>query len=127
MIVKIIFSAFLVWLPSFFFAFLESLWELISIPIKGAKFQSLTLSVVKDIIRNCTTGLPTSTANVENTNKRFWACVSFFRDNGTIPSPIVVTRLGDGFKIADGNHRLAAIIHVGVTPDFEIPAWLAII
>lgn len=39
--------------------------------------------------------------------------------------PVVGTETGCGLEIVDGNHRLAAIVHLGLADRFNLPIWIA--
>ena len=103
----------------------ECEWELVEIPLIFANFKSFTLDTISDIISNAVEGIPTCTTDLIGGKDRFWACASFYRANGTVPWPIVVYELDDFIRIVDGFHRLAAIIHIGFSPEFKVPAWVA--
>lgn len=103
----------------------ECEWELISIKLSSANFKHYTLQTVFDIITFAVKGIPTSTANLERTKERFLACASFYREHNTVPWPIVVYEFGKFIRVVDGYHRLAAIFHIGFSPELKIPAWLA--
>ena len=103
----------------------ECEWELISIPLILTNFKLHTLQTIFDIITFSVKGIPTSTANLERTQERFWACASFYREHNTVPWPIVIYEFDEFIRVVDGFHRLAAIFHIGFSPEFKIPAWLA--
>ena len=100
-------------------------WELITIPFNVFNIYDSTRRTIQDIIISAVKDIETSVANLERTKERFWACASFYRKHGTIPFPVVVYQDFGFFRLIDGFHRIASVIHVGYSNDFTIPAWLA--
>ena len=45
-------------------------------------------------------------------------------NTGQIPKPIIVLQRNGIFEIVDGNHRIAALLHVGIPPNYKIPMWM---
>jgi len=99
-------------------------WELMEIDLSQSSFTNGSISMVKAIIGHAVNNLPTETANVENTKERFSSCVSYIKEHGTIPKPIILTRVSDGFNVMDGNHRMAAIAFTK-PENIKILAWVA--
>jgi len=100
-------------------------WELRDIFIPSERFDQISMRTIYSIIGNCIHGQVTMTTNVENTNERFRTCTAFFKKHGNIPSPVVLSDTGNGLRIWDGNHRLAAVFHANPPIDIEIKAWVA--
>jgi hypothetical protein len=101
-------------------------WRLLSLPMNQSVYHPETLTRVQWIVNNCAFGQQTPTADVQNTRERFWAAATFIRINGKLPSPVVGITTKEGFEIVDGNHRLAALVFLGLPITFSFPAWIAI-
>ncbi|WNC71443.1 hypothetical protein RGQ13_15120 [Thalassotalea psychrophila] len=104
---------------------IDCTWELIDINLPQSKFTNGSISMATAIVGNAAYGKLTDTANVENTKERFQSCVSYIKEHGNIPTPIILTRINDGFSVMDGNHRLAAILFTVNPLDIVIKAWVA--
>ena len=103
----------------------ECEWELITINLAEAKFTNGSMDMFKAIIGNAAYGVPTETADIENTVNRFRACTAYIQKHGNIPLPIIVTNINGGYFVMDGNHRMAAVAHHNPPSNLGIPAWLA--
>lgn len=103
----------------------ELVWVLERIDLATKPFTPGSLDAVKGLIQQHVLGLDTLYANLANTQERFRACASFIREHGDLPAPIAVIDTGAAYDLLDGNHRLAALFHVGLPPGFQAPAWVA--
>lgn len=100
-------------------------WSLVKINIAAVKIDPYSQWAYQSIIDHCTTGALTEiTANLQNTKERFEACKEYVLTSGTIPAPIVGAFRNNMLEVMDGNHRLAALFHVGVTDPCWITAWV---
>lgn len=82
---------------------------------------------LKSIRKGFEEGIPTLWVGVADTKERFRACADFIRANGAIPGSIIVLdRGGFGLDVVDGNHRVAALLHVGIPSGYKIPVWIPI-
>lgn len=105
----------------------ECEWELTNIIVDSINLHDRTLKIIGEITINAVEGIQTSATDQIGIGgkERFWACAAFYREHGTLPSPIVFYKFSNYIRILDGFHRLAAIFHIGVPYDFKIPAWFA--
>ena len=94
-------------------------WNLTSLPLMESIFHPQTVARAEAIIGHCVRGEQTVTANLHNTKERFWACASFIEINRRVPQPLIAVDLPAGFEIVDGNHRLAALVHLGFGNSFR--------
>ena len=101
-------------------------WSRIEIEIYPELFTDITCRHLIAIIDCCVESAFTITANLLDTKDRFRACAEFISTNGTIPKPIVAVVRSRKVEIVDGNHRIAALLHVGVTPGYKVPMWVPI-
>src|SRR5262249_39784519 len=101
-------------------------WVLSSLRLTELVFHPQTVHRAEAIIGHCVRNEPTVTANLHNSKQRFWACASFIQAHGNVPKPLVAVSLPFGFEVVDGNHRLAALIHLGFPSSFHIQAWLGL-
>lgn len=100
-------------------------WSLVKLNIAAVRINPSSQWAYQSIIDHCTTGAFTAiTANLQDTQERFRACTEYVRTNGTIPAPIVAIVRNNMLEVMDGNHRLAALFHVGVTDPCWIHAWV---
>ena len=99
-------------------------WDLVDIDFRKIKISTSSQFALHAVIQFCTAGTHTEAANLANTKDRFRACADFIAANGRIPSPIVAIIRGEEFDIVDGNHRIAALAHVGPPKNYLIPAWV---
>ncbi|MCG7895322.1 MAG: hypothetical protein JAZ12_12795 [Candidatus Thiodiazotropha taylori] len=99
-------------------------WRLEEINISEKKLSPGSANMIQSIITHCTTGVLTETANLENTNERFRSCVEFIVAHSRIPLPIVAIINKRQFKVIDGHHRVAALVHIGIPQNYKIPAWV---
>jgi hypothetical protein len=101
-------------------------WNFTSLPLKQSIFHPQTVARAEAIIGHCVRDEQTVTANLHNSKKRFWACAAFIGMNRTVPQPLIAVNLAMDFEIVDGNHRIAALIHLGFGESFQIPVWLGV-
>jgi len=99
-------------------------WNLSSLPVTESIFHPQTVARAEAIIGHCVRNEQTATANLHDTKERFRACASFIEINRRVPQPVIAVGLPMGFEIVDGNHRLAALVHLGFGGSYRIPAWL---
>lgn len=99
-------------------------WRLSEIAITEETFTDFTCFRLNSIIKGCVECIPTLFTGVSGSQERFRACADFIRNNGRIPCPIIVFDKGCGIEILDGNHRVAALLHVGIPNGYKIPAWI---
>ena len=71
-----------------------------------------SFDAVVGIIQTNTRGLINAYSNLRNTRKRFNDIIRYLRQHQMLPKPPVI--LSDGFlyRIADGNHRVAAYMYL---------------
>jgi hypothetical protein len=75
------------------------------------------------IRQRCVKGRSTLFAGVERSEGRFGACADYIRLHGEIPGSIVVIVRNGQVEIVDGNHRIAALLHVGIPHGYKVPLW----
>ncbi|HET6407439.1 MAG TPA: hypothetical protein VFG14_06125 [Chthoniobacteraceae bacterium] len=102
----------------------ELVWIEERIDLASKPFTQGSLDAVKGLIQQHVLGLDTLYGNIANTQERFRACAAFIREHGDLPAPIAVVDTGTAYDLLDGNHRLAALLHVGLPPGFQAPAWV---
>jgi hypothetical protein len=103
----------------------QLIWSRLDVEFTKIDFAIETREVIQSIIGHCVHGLPTRTANPQNTKERFTACTEFVRLHNTIPKPILVISRNNKIKVIDGNHRIAALLHVGMPKGYRLPIWIA--
>lgn len=99
-------------------------WELTQRDLLSMPFSFITKFVLRSLIEQYQSGSHTVVANLERTKERFGACADFIITNGIIPKPIIVLERNGAFEIVDGNHRVAALLHVGVPQNYKVPMWI---
>jgi hypothetical protein len=103
----------------------QLIWSRLDVEFTKIDFAIETREVIQSIIGHCVHGLPTRTANLPNTKQRFRACTEFVRLHSTIPKPILVISRNNKIKVIDGNHRIAALLHIGMPKGYRLPIWIA--
>jgi tellurite resistance-related uncharacterized protein len=63
--------------------------------------------------------------NVLNSKSRFLGFVEFIQRTRTIPAPIIGINTGNGLRILDGNHRIAALTHLKLRGTILCDTWIA--
>ncbi len=100
-------------------------WRFSEIAMTEKTFTDFTWFRLDSIINGCVEGIPTLFTGVAESKERFRACADFIRNNGRIPGPIIVLDKGNGIEIVDGNHRIAALLHIGIPRGYNVPVWIA--
>jgi len=103
----------------------QLIWSRIDVEFTKIEFAVFNKLAIEDIIGHCVHGRSTATANLPNTKERFRACAEFIRVHKTIPKPIAVMSRGKKIEVIDGNHRIAALLHVGLPKGYRLPIWMA--
>lgn len=101
-----------------------AIWKREEINLTTTPLNYVTRIRISSIINRCVEGLPTLTAGVADSEERFRACAEFIMVNGNIPKPIIVLFRNGEAEIIDGNHRIAALFHVGPPNGYVVPAWI---
>ena len=83
-----------------------------------------SLFMPNEIYVNAIAGKQTKATNLFESKKRFWAAASFLEHHGCFPKPLVFRRAGQSLSLLDGNHRLAALLHIDTPKLKELPAWV---
>jgi hypothetical protein len=99
-------------------------WMLIDIDTSRFKISTSSQFTLHALIQSANGCKPAEMVNLSNTEQRFRACAEFIVESGRIPAPIIAVFSGDEFDIIDGNHRIAALAHIGVPKGYKIPAWV---
>jgi hypothetical protein len=81
-------------------------------------------NTIDTLIRDHVYGFETPARNVRDSKSRFFTFVEFIQRTGTIPAPIIGINTRDGLGIIDGNHRLAALTHLGLRGCINCDTWL---
>jgi len=63
-------------------------------------------------------------SNVKNGKQRLESSVAYIKRTHRLPNPVVFMDSPQGFRILDGNHRLAAALLVSREINSVIPYWL---
>jgi hypothetical protein len=103
----------------------QVIWSRLDVEFTKIEFNPFTAVAIKSIIDHCVHNLSTGTANLQNTKERFRVCTEFVRAHQTIPKPIVGIARKSQLEVLDGNHRIAALLSVGVPKDYKLPIWIA--
>jgi hypothetical protein len=85
-----------------------------------------SLRTIRGLYQQHVLGLDTLFTSVAATQERFRACAEFILEHHTLPQPVILRDLGDSFELLDGNHRITAMLSVGLNVAFHVPAWIAI-
>ena len=85
-------------------------WERRSFPCDLALLHPQSVQRALWIMRGACLGEHTPTANVRDTDDRFWACAALVRGKPSDYVPLVCIEDQGLLSVVDGNHRLAAII-----------------
>lgn len=102
----------------------QLVWTRLDLEFTKLDFNFFTTLAIESIIDHCVHGLSTGTANIHDTQERFFACAEFVRVHQTIPKPIVAIYKNNKIEVMDGNHRIAALRHIGVPNGYRLPIWL---
>lgn len=100
-------------------------WKLEEVDFSAKPLCQDSLGTIKGLCYQHVLGRATLFANVARTKERFRACASFIARHRAMPRPIILRDLGDSFALLDGNHRVAAMLAVGLQEAFHVPAWIA--
>jgi hypothetical protein len=101
-------------------------WNLSLHPISFNSFFFDSRQRADWILKHATEGFKTPTANIHNSARRFRTFETFVRENRTIPKPMIGYWFGSQIDLVDGNHRLAALIHIfGFEGTICAPIWMA--
>jgi hypothetical protein len=100
-------------------------WSRLDVEFTRIEFGLASREAIQSIIRHCVHGVSTGTANLPNTKERFRAYAEFVRVHQTIPKPIAVMSRNQKIEVIDGNHRIAALLHVGLPKGYRLPIWIA--
>ena len=103
----------------------QLIWSRIDVEFTKIEFAVFNRLAFEDNIGHCVHGHATATANLPNTKERFRACAEFIRGHETIPKPIAVMSRDKKIEVIDGNHRIAALLHVGLPKGYRLPIWIA--
>jgi hypothetical protein len=101
-------------------------WHLAKVAFREKLFNTDSTNRIRWIIDNVVFGKDTPTTNVEDTSKRFWTCAAFIQNHGNLPHPIVAVATPFGLSVVDGNHRLAALVHLRKAEGLKIPILLGL-
>ena len=101
----------------------NAIWHMDMIDFKTVSLSYGTNLSINSIRQRVVEGLPTFFSSVAGSEERFGAAADFIRATGTIPGAIVVLIRNGQLEIVDGNHRIAALCHIGFPPDYKVPAW----
>jgi hypothetical protein len=102
-------------------------WMRFELELSGAPLSALSRMAIDSIIQGALTGCSTITANVTDSKQRFGACAAYVRAHGAIPKSIIGLMRVGSLEIVDGNHRLAALIHVGAPDGYKVPFWMPVL
>ncbi len=69
-------------------------------------------------------GLKTPCSNITNGKRRFSDCLDYIHRTRKLPKTVVLMQSIQGYRILDGNHRLAAALSVKHNYDVRVPYWL---
>ncbi|MCP3932154.1 MAG: ParB N-terminal domain-containing protein [Bacteroidetes bacterium] len=100
-------------------------WELREVDLQQTKLTDGSVRMISAIITHCVHGKQSSTSNVEKSSERFNACVSYIKEHGNIPKPIVLQPGDESYFLMDGNHRLSALLYLNMVATTKVPAWVA--
>jgi hypothetical protein len=85
-------------------------WARESLDLANLMLTSSSLDMINNIIKNCHQGMRSSTENLLNTKNRFNKCKSYIESKRCLPCPVVLEKLGEGYSIWDGHHRISALV-----------------
>lgn len=100
-------------------------WERKDINFATKPLCQESLRTIKGLYDEHVIGRATLYANVAGTKERFRACADFISKHRTMPKPVILRDTGDCYELLDGNHRIAAMLAVGLHEAFDVPAWIA--
>jgi hypothetical protein len=61
---------------------------------------------------------------IAETKERFAWHVEFINRTRSICTPVVMARTNCGFRVLDGNHRLAALFALNLENEISVSAWI---
>jgi hypothetical protein len=99
-------------------------WDKVTIRLASRILDPVSNDTIKALIGYCVDGLETPARNVRNCKMRFDGFVQFINRTGTIPAPIIGINTFGCIRILDGNHRLAALKHLGLLGNVTCETWL---
>jgi hypothetical protein len=102
----------------------QSLWLRYDVDWDRIKLNFFTKVTITAVLQHCANGRATGTETIENTKERFWSCVQFIEVHQEIPKPIIALLRNNEIEVVDGNHRIAALLHVGIPAGYRIPMWV---
>ncbi len=107
--------------------FNDLLWERKQIPLSFASFEPHSRSIIKWVIETHVHGRLTPVAKVKKGQggKSFLRSRQFIQRTGRVHTPVVLWKQFGGYKIMDGNHRVAACFSLSPGPRFVLDAWVA--
>jgi len=102
----------------------ELQWERGNTYFSSLKFHPTSAKRLDWILEAHIDGRVTPCSNVRNGKQRLERNLAYIKRLRAMPSPVVFMNSHQGFRILDGNHRLAAALLVSRTIDTQIPYWL---
>lgn len=103
----------------------DCLWHLNTATLDMNCLDPLSYETIEILIENHVHNFDaTGRFNVRDSKSRFFGFVELIKRTGTIPAPIIGINAEGGLRILDGNHRLAALKHIGIKGAFPCETWV---
>ncbi len=99
-------------------------WKQGNTNYRSLSFHNNSVDNLNWIVQAHVDGIRTPCSDVRNGKQRFESCLTYIKQMGRLPKPVVFMNSIGGFRILDGNHRLAAALAVSRTIDAEVPYWI---
>ena len=101
-------------------------WKRLEIPFAHAGFHPRAHQVVTALINLHVFGVNTFVTPIANTREKFFSARAYIQETGTMPVPVILQYDSEGFRILDGNHRLAAMTSFSNNDAGIIDCWVGI-
>lgn len=105
-------------------AIVELQWERLDTYFSSLTFHPNSADRLNWILQAHIDGRVTPCSNVKNGKQRLESSLAYIRRSRRLPNPVVFMKSYQGFRILDGNHRLAAALEVSRTINTRVPYWL---
>jgi hypothetical protein len=101
------------------------LWDVMQLKFDWSCLDPLSNGVIEVLIENDVHNFDaTGTFNVRDSKSRFFWHMEFIKRTGNIVAPVIGINTKDGLRVIDGNHRLAALTHLGFRGRINCDTWI---
>lgn len=104
-------------------------WSEEELVLQFSLFDQRSIEAIDGLIQTNVYGVSNIYSSLRYTRERFERIIDYINENQALPLPLplVLLRVGHFYEIADGNHRVAALLHLQKQTDKLWPTrcWIA--